>query len=61
MGPVHSGIAPSNASKAAAVVMTVWIMPTVLPSVGAFYDCAALLGGNGHWLDIATHSVPLSI
>jgi hypothetical protein len=29
--------------------------------VGAFHDCAALLGGNGRWLDIPIRADFLSI
>jgi len=49
----HGRFAASNAWKAAAVT-AMRIMPTDvhIPGVGAFYDCAALLGGSGHWPDI---------
>jgi hypothetical protein len=49
----HGRLAASNAWKAAAVT-AMRIMPTDvhIPGVGAFYDCAALLGGRGHWPDI---------
>jgi hypothetical protein len=32
----------------------------IFSGIGAFYDCAALLGGNGHWPDIAVRAVLLS-
>jgi hypothetical protein len=57
------GIVGSNASKATAV-MAMRIMPTDVASlsgVGALYDCAALLGGNGHRLDIDMRAVLLSV
>jgi hypothetical protein len=61
MCATQCGIAALVTSKAAVMAMRMNAdRCRILSGLGAFYDCAALLAGNGHWRDIAIRSILLS-